>query len=145
MKRGPKPRTAKNASQRTAGRIVHAKLEPTSALSVDGLREFQRLVAVLDNRGSLDRVDLAVVTECARVNEQIDQLYATPNLNEDGKEIPGLSKQSIQLITMLTSQRRGLLRELGLTIKPSNTMVKTVAKSSEPGSKWGDKLKIAGY
>lgn len=114
-KRGPKPQTAKNKPPRATGRIVHISVEPTSALNEVALTEFWRLVRVLDSRGSLDRVDLATVTECARVKETLDIMYALNDL----KQIP-----------LFTSQRRGLLRELGLTIKPSTTLVKTIAKNS---------------
>jgi hypothetical protein len=81
---------------------------------------------VLANRGSLDRVDLGVVTEAARVKTEIDRLYAEPL---DGQ---ARDSKTVGLIALLTSQRRGLLRELGMTIKPSTTMVKTTAKNGEP-------------
>lgn len=48
------------------------------------------------------------------------------------------------MISLLTTQRRGLLRELGLTIKPSTTLVKTIAKNQEKSDvdPWVGKLKI---
>jgi phage terminase small subunit len=128
MNRGPKPKTARNGGSRRSGRIHHETIEPTSTLGDIAKVEFWRLVEILSNRGSLDRVDLATVTECARIKERLDKAY----LDDDTKIIP-----------LMTSQRRGLLRELGLTIKPSTTLVKTVAKTPEAANPIKSLIKLA--
>lgn len=128
MSRGPKPQTAQNGPRRITRRIQHDKLEPTSALGPEATAEFFRLCDVLGNRGSLDRVDLGTVTECARIKVRLDKAY----VDDDTKIIP-----------LLSSQRRGLLRELGLTIKPSTTAVHAIAKSPEtPSDPIADRIKI---
>jgi hypothetical protein len=112
---GPKPRTAKNTSGRHPGLIRRSSEEPTSELSLEALREFQRLLEVLRSMGTLDRVDLGVVTEAARVKDLLDQFY----------RIPGLpNRATIAAIGLLTSQVRGLRRELGLTTMPSRSLVR---------------------
>ncbi len=144
MTRGPKSKTARNSRYDAPGRIQHESVVPTSALTDSGKEEFWRLVGVLDSRGSLDRVDLSVLTECARIKDQIDRLYVSADA-ESAAEVPlALSGKTIQLITMLTSQRRGLLRELGLTIKPSNTVVKTIAKDGTQADPIAAKIKLHG-
>lgn len=79
-----------------------------------------------------------MLTECARIKDLLDRVQKSAASGEVDRDV-------VKTIGLLTSQRRGLLRELGLTLQPSRTLVKTIAKSGEPGSKWGDKLKIAGY
>jgi hypothetical protein len=120
--RGPKPKTARKSRPR-AGRIDHSSFDPPYPLAGVVLDEYWRLVDVLDNRGSLDRVDLAVVAECARISGLLARLYG--DLGQGS-----LDSADLKAIACLTAQRRGLLRELGLTIKPSTTLVKTVAKNS---------------
>ncbi len=127
MPRGPKATTAHNSPLRVSERILHTQVVPTSPLGPVALAEFQRLVDVLDGRGCLDRVDLATVTECARVKEQLDALYAVNDL---------------KFIPLFTSQRRGLLRELSLTIKPSNTLVRSDAKNQKSTDPTADKIKL---
>lgn len=127
MPRGPKVKTALNSPPGAGDRIRRDDVAPTSTLHPVALAEFQRLVVVLDSRGCLDRVDLAIVTECARVKETLDIMYSLNDL----KQIP-----------LFTAQRRGLLRELGLTIKPSTTLVRSDAKNRESTDPIADKIKI---
>ncbi len=71
-----------------------------------------------------------MLTEAARVTERLDKAYR----DDDTK-----------VINQLTAQRRGLLRELGLTLHPSRSLVKTTAKSaSDLESKWAGILKVSG-
>lgn len=135
MKRGRKPGTVLNGFKSVTGRIRHDKLEPTSTLNDNAKEEFWRLVSVLDNRGSLERIDLAVVTECARITDLLNRTHEMLAL--------GIDPKAVQLVTMLTSQRRGLLRELGMTIKPSNTLVKTTAKTPEAADPIRGLIKLA--
>jgi hypothetical protein len=127
MSHGPKPKTAKNSRSKPQ---AHGSVEPTSKLAAVALKEFQRLAAQLDLRGTLDRVDASVLTECARIKEMLDVAFT---LNDD------------KMIGKLMLHRRGLLRELGLTLQPSRSVVKTTAKAALEDDKWAGKLKVAGY
>jgi len=129
--RGPKSKTVKNSHRKPVAPLDLTKIIPTSALGVEATAEFWRLVHVLDNRGTLDRVDLAVLTEAARVKTNLDQAYA---INE-----AELTSKTTAMIAMLTSHRRGLLREMGLSITPSRNQVvarpKDGTQVSEPLAK----------
>jgi hypothetical protein len=116
--RGPKVKTAKNMPVSSV-RIPHAAIEPTSPLGTVALAEFHRLIDVMELRGCLDRVDLSIITECARVKERLDIAYVADKTT---------------IIHTLTAQRRGLLRELGLTIKPSTTLVRSDSKQGKSSS-----------
>jgi phage terminase small subunit len=121
--RGPKPKTAVNASRKPPRALPLTKLNPPSELNAEALAEFRRLIAILDNRGTLERVDLAVVAECARIKDLLDRAHGFVDRSIDPK--------MIAVVTQLTSQRRGLLREMGLSIMPSRSVVKTTMKSPE--------------
>jgi hypothetical protein len=114
--RGPKLRSARNARPGSPGLIRHADLTPTSILSPIALAEFQRLVGVLGSKGTLDRTDLSVVTECSRIKALLDGAYEEAKTKCD--------REQVSAIGQLTSQRRGLLRELGLTLSPSRVHVR---------------------
>jgi phage terminase small subunit len=113
MNRGPKPKTAKNKPSKPTGPSLAGPPVPTCTLTPIAQTEFERLVLMLDNRNTLERVDVAVITEAARVFARLCKAY-----DDDDTKV----------INQLTTQRRGLLRELGLTLQPSRTLVKTVAK-----------------
>jgi hypothetical protein len=127
MSRGPKVKTSLNSPRGAHDRIAHDRVVPTSTLGTVAQAEFERLALVLDARGCLDRVDLSTVTECARVKETLDALYETNDL---------------KFIPLFTSQRRGLLRELGLTIKPSTTLVRSDAKDQKTTDPTAAKIKL---
>jgi phage terminase small subunit len=122
-KPGPKVKNAKNASSSLKGVIRHSRLEPTSELSEAALVEFRRLVCVLLDRGTLERVDLAVLTECARITDLLNRSHKLHDVMIDPK--------AIGIVAGLTAQRRGLLRELGLTLQPSRSVVHTNARDSQ--------------
>ncbi len=119
--RGQKLTTAWNGPPRASERIQHESIEPTSDLSPEALAEFWRLVAVIDSRGCLDRVDLSAITECARAKAELDRAYEA-----NAKEF---SPKLVASISLLSGHHRGRLRELGLTITPSSTLVRTGAKA----------------
>jgi hypothetical protein len=123
-RRGPKLQTANNAPGNVKGFIRHESLTPTSALTPEALAEFDRLIAVLDARGTLDRVDLAVVTNAARVKALLDRAEADVKDN--------LDPIRLKAMTTLLAQHRGLLRELGLTLQPSRSLIRTNAQAG-PG------------
>lgn len=133
--RGPKPRMPKNAHQKPPTESSVPELVPPSDLNAGAAQEFLRLCDVLDNRGSLHRVDLAIVAECSRVKCCLDHVYA--DLGDDSPDLT-----TLKMISLLTTQRRGLLRELGLTIKPSTTLVKSVAKNEETAEAISGKIKL---
>jgi phage terminase small subunit len=116
MPRGPKQKTSRNSHKTRPGIIRHETFEPPSPLTKEARTEYDRLLAVLGAKGTLDRVDLAVVAECSRINALLDRAHA---LAEKLVE-----RDAIKMIGLLTSQRRGLLRELGLTTQPSRNLVK---------------------
>jgi hypothetical protein len=120
-KRGPKPRNASNSGH--AGRGTNAaRVHPPSELTPGADAEFRRLVEVLDARGSLERVDLAVVAEAARVKALLDKAHDVADVTDPG---------TIKVLNVLTTQRRGLLRELGLTLQPSRSVVRTDARATD--------------
>lgn len=121
--RGRKPRTARNSPDRHPGLIRHGSLEPPSALDKVAKVEYGRLVDVLDEKGTLDRIDLAVVAEAARVKALLDRAHAMVE--------KALDPWAVKMINVLTTQRRGLLRELGLTLQPSRSVVRTNPSQSE--------------
>lgn len=124
MKRGPKLRSAQNSHDTRPGIVRHETLEPPSDLPPAARAEYNRLVGVLQAKGTLDRVDLGVIAEAARTKEWLDQSYQAT-----AGRVPTLVE--IAAVSKLTSQRRGLLRELGLTLQPSRSVVKTNAVPAE--------------
>lgn len=122
-KRGPKPRTVANASRTHVGLVRHEATEAPSALTAEAEAEYQRLSGVLRDKGTLDRVDLAVVAECARIKALLDRAHDMVELDMD--------PAAMKMVGALTTQRRGLLRELGLTLHPSRSVVKTNAVAHE--------------
>jgi hypothetical protein len=120
--RGPKLRSAKNAGRGRSGLIRRESLSPPSDLTEAAQAEYGRLCDVLESRGTLDRVDLAVLAEAARIKALLDRAHAVVDVS-DG--------HSIKVVNLLTTQRRGLLRELGLTLMPSRSLVRTNASNSE--------------
>lgn len=116
MRRGPKPRTADNAAPGHKELIRHETLEPPSKLRRAARKEYDRLVGVLRDKGTLDRVDLGVIAECARVKELLDGAH---KLYDD---LPDSDR--LRVVSVLTTHRRGLLKELGLTTRPHLSVVK---------------------
>jgi phage terminase small subunit len=137
MSRGPKPRTAENARLGHKELIRHETLESPCELTEAALAEYRRLVGVLQAKGTLDRVDLCVVAECARVFGLLNHAHA----DIEGKP----TWQQAKLVGLLTTQRRGLLRELGLTTQPCRSVVKANPVGSERDEKnpWEGRLKVS--
>jgi phage terminase small subunit len=119
--RGKKLKSSKNSPRGTSGIIHRESIEPPSELTPGARAEYDRLCDVLDSRGTLDRIDLAVVAECARIKDLLDQVQKLCGL--------GIDPKMISTACQLTSQRRGLLREMGLSIQPSRSVVKTAGKT----------------
>jgi phage terminase small subunit len=132
-KSGPKPRTAANTAN---GFIRRDAVEPPSELSAEARSEFDRLAEVLRQKGTLERVDLAVLAECARVKALLDRAYQ--HVADD------LDPRAMKMIGALTSQRRGLLRELGLTLQPSRSVVKTNASTAQESDPLASLIRISG-
>jgi hypothetical protein len=114
-KRGPKPQTAITAPATAKGFIRHESIEPTSPLNAVAMAEFRRLAKVLDERGVLDRIDLAYLTGAARTKAALDLAH------EQAAE--KLDMQAVRAIAMLTTQHRGYLRDMGLPLPPSRSVV----------------------
>lgn len=123
--RGPKIKTAENSSRSRKGIIRRTSEAPASTLVDVAQIEYQRLLEVLRVKGTLDRVDLAVVTEASRIKALLDRAHKASE--GEGEPVWG----TIKLIGLLTTQRRGLLRELGLTLQPSQSKVRTNAVPAE--------------
>jgi hypothetical protein len=83
---------------------------PVSRLKRHAKTEFDRLIVVLRRRGTLERVDMGTVTELARVKALLDAEHARPGEPDAAR---------LKAIAILTNLRRGLTRELGLTLQPS--------------------------
>lgn len=116
-RRGQKLRSAENSHPSRPGIVRHETLASPSELSPVAQAEYDRLIGVLTTKGTIDRVDLSTIAECARIKAALDALYKTdPDL---------AGRWSIARAGTLTTQRRGLLRELGLTLLPSRSMVRT--------------------
>lgn len=116
MSRGRKPRTGANSNSDTAKKVRHEAFDSPCPLTETAQAEYARLVGVLAAKGTLDRVDLSVIAECSRIKGLLDGAHRLAEAN------PG--RDEIKTVGLLTSQRRGLLRELGLTVQPSRSLVK---------------------
>src|SRR4051794_12619418 len=137
MSRGPKPKTAQNSRKSRATQIIRrASTDAPSDLTEGAKREYDRLAEVLESMGTLDRVDLAVLAEAGRIKDLLDKAHG-----QIGKT---LDSKSVNLVVNLTAQRRGLLRELGLTSMPSRSAVKVKPQGSERDDKspWEGRLKV---
>lgn len=120
--RGPKLRTGRN-SRPGRQTIRRESLDPPCELSKAARAEYDRLVEVLAAKGTLDRVDLSCVAECARIKSLLD-------LAHKGTE-ESIDWDKAKLVGLLSGQHRGRLRELGLTLQPSRSMVRTNAVPAE--------------
>jgi len=137
--RGPKPKTSRNASRRLANTLGLAMLDATSDLTPVAYVEFKRLLAVLDNRGLLERVDLGVVTEAARIKALLDRAQADVD-----NPLHALDQDKVRMVTALNSHRLACFRALGLTQLPSRSIVKTIAKDSSAADPLAGKIKLHG-
>jgi phage terminase small subunit len=134
--RGPKIRTAGNASAAHPGVIRHETLAPPCPLSKAAQAEYDRLISLLRSKGSLDRIEIGIVAKCARFSATLDALYASdPDLVDRG---------SVSRAGILSSQIRGLLREIGLTVQPSRSLVKTSPMTPEEIDPIAGKIKLSG-
>jgi phage terminase small subunit len=115
--RGPKPRTADNARPGHKELIRHDSLEPPCELSRAARKEYDRLLGVLRDKGTLDRVDLSCVAECARIKTLLDLAH------KDAAD--SIDWEKAKLVGLLSGQHRGRLRELGLTTRPHLSVVKS--------------------
>lgn len=121
IERGPKPNTADNSPDRAPNLIRDRELLPTSQLEPEALREFWRLCDVLDQRGYLERVDLALITNAAWYKAEIDRLrgnYAKKRL-----------RATLADINAVSERLRSALRDLGLPLQPSRVVLRTQPKS----------------
>jgi hypothetical protein len=136
-KRGPKIRTADNAREGHPGLIRRDSLDSPSDLSTGAQAEYQRLLDVLRAKGTLERVDIGVIAEAARIKALLDTAHGMIDVLMDPK--------IMKMVGALTTQRRGLLRELGLTLQPSRSVVRGNPAGSERdsmASKWAGKMKV---
>jgi hypothetical protein len=135
MPRGPKVKTVRNSHASRKGLIRRASEDPTSELSLEGQQEYRRLLEVLRGRGTLERVDLAIVTEAARIKVLIDRAYTALQTVFDSK--------AVSTLCQLMSQRRGLVRELGLTLHPSRSLVRAPAAVPDPADPIAARIKLS--
>jgi hypothetical protein len=115
MNRGPKPKTSKNSPSKPVALASDLGIVPTSPLNANALVEFERLVATLDQRGMLERMDVGVITACARAKDRADGCNADVNASQSD-------------IAQAENIYLGRLRALALTQMPSRSLVKTTAK-----------------
>lgn len=138
MPRGRKPKTPKNSPRRPADVIKLNDLVPTSDLTPNALDEFLRLASRLESEGRLDRVDIAVVTNCARTKALLDRAHS--DLDDPlGK----LDQDKLRMATVLEGKVAMWMRALGLTVLPSRSVVKTVAKDPAAADPMKSLIKLA--
>ncbi len=139
MPRGPKPKTRKNAAPRPVDAIRINDLVPTSELSADALDEFLRLARSLDAQGRLESVDIGVVTSTADDKAMLDRLNAWI-----AKEKGFPDEKHIASRNGVKAKWLAGMRALGLTVLPSRSVVKTVAKDPQKTtSPIAGKIKLA--
>jgi hypothetical protein len=97
---------------------------PPSDLAPAARAEFDRLCEVLDARGLLERADPSAIADAARVKDLLDRCHLDVATN-----VPSLAQ--LKSINLLHSQRRGHLRELGLTLMPSRVLLRVNAKDPQ--------------
>jgi P27 family predicted phage terminase small subunit len=134
MKRGPKVKTAQNSLESVSGLIRHRELKVPKAFPRAAKAEFRRLIQALTQVGLLDKVDLGVITECARVTGLLHaahKLIADDGMYQVTSNGLKTKHPAMDAISILTSQRRGLLRELGLTISPRRAQIKNAESTSQ--------------
>jgi hypothetical protein len=136
MPRGPKPKTAKNSRQRARALPVSQYPAPTSELTAVALVEFQRLCRALDGKGMLDRADVGVITKAASTKALLDRA------NEDLIDQP-MDADKVRMITSLDAKYLAYLRALSLTLFPSRSVVKTVAKNPDAADPIKGFIKLA--
>lgn len=132
--RGPKIKTAQNS---TGGELIrHRRLDSPSQLTEAAKGEYDRLLSILSDKGTLDRLDLALVANCARFKVLVDRASAELDYYVDDKGADKLNK--------LTAQWRGLMRELGLTTAPNRSVVRTnpINSTSKPDAP-ASRIKLA--
>ncbi len=120
------------------GSIAHDGLDPPCKLNRAARIEYDRLLDVLKSGGVLERVDLNCVANAAKIKALLDRAH---------KDL-GRSLDPIKLgaVLKLTTQHRGLLRDLGLTSQPSRTIFRGKPAGSERDnneSPWVGKLKVS--
>ena len=87
----------------------------------------------LRDRGTLERNDVGVMTEAARLAALLNELHARNDIDTN-----------LKAIGLLTSQLRGCRRELGLTTMPSRSVVTAMAKPKQAPDPLAKLIKIRG-
>jgi hypothetical protein len=123
-KRGRQLKTSRNSAKGTKGFVHHETLDSPRDLNAAAQVEYQRLLKLFQSRGTIDRFDLSQVAQLARVSEKLDRLNEQSQSGE-------LDYQLEKMQHMLTSQYRGLLRDMGVTLMPSRSVVRTVGQPTQ--------------
>lgn len=120
-RRGPKKKTALNSPATIP--IDTGGLEPTVELCPIGRAEFARLVSALRAKNLLERADVGHISQTARIKARLDKAH---------------EEDDLKAIGVLSSQLRGCMREIALTLQPS----KNAARPSAAGgySEWSKYL-----
>ncbi len=99
--------------------------------------EYKRLLGVLQTFGSLEVIDLMCVANAARTKALLDAAY---------KDLGGeLDRLKINTVNKLTTQHRGLMRELGLTTSPNRASFRPKATGTvrDGENSWDGILKVS--
>jgi hypothetical protein len=123
-RRGPKPTSAAHGPRTLP---IGAAAEPTSKLNREERREFDRLIRVLREKGTLARIDLSSPTDYARLKCQLDGLYK-------------LEPLPVKSILGVQSALRGLRREMSLALQPSRNHIVARPEAPDAHSYWRAKL-----
>jgi hypothetical protein len=124
-RRGPKVKTPRNSPPVIP--IDCAGLQPTVSLCPVGRAEFARLVSALRAKGLLEKADLGCISQAARLKARLDKAHDADDLKAIG---------------ILSSQLRGTMREIALTLQPSKNSAKPAAAGGF--SQWSQYLNRKG-
>ncbi len=91
-------------------------------------REFKRLVTAVSSKGLAGRVDAGHLTLCAILTAELAAVL------EEGE-----AAKNIKVVSQLTTQIRGLKREMGLTLIPSRSALRA---SVVPDQQDGDRFAV---
>lgn len=137
--RGPKPKTQKNSPARPAVASTGNRPCAISKLTPAAGDEFTRLVTDLDNKGMLERADLGVITRAAQYKALEDRAQA-----ELDDPLRALDPDTVRMMASISNKYLACLRALGLTLQPSRSVVKTIAKNEETSDPIQSKIKLHG-
>ncbi len=132
--RGSKIRTPENRRNPRQIAIGEGVTDSPVTLTPAAQAEYERLLQVMQEFGSLEVVDLIVVANAARTKDLLDKAYEAL----DG----GIDRLKLRSVNLLTTQHRGLMRELGLTTSPNRSVFRPKPQPESKTDEWSERLKV---